>query len=689
MGELENRPNQSGGSGDATDPRSMEQLIQSVRQDLRSLQQDLTSSLNQDIGKLQAEKSRLQNEIEKLQAQHQALQSQHQILLSQQQLAQQRLWAKQLAQALAGHLYSLLAQRIAQSDAIAQEQGPSLPSLPNRHPGKLSPQATQQLLALDSALTQTLGTLQQDLTSYQSGLAQQLQRMQNLEQQGEALLEALVSRLSQKLQVESSRTGRAAERAYPAAALPPPVVPSTQQALPPVSPRPLPAAPLGDGTPVPPPPPLPAPEPVPPPHRKADGLDLGGFVPTLVALVLLLLGVYVLIRWLGEVPLAPTFLIPFLLLVVLGAIAFFLYPRVLKPQPGKPHREVAPQSVQGPLAAGRAALNQLSSAQIGLVFILTSTLALSLHNVVVGIVGGPVSIFGLFNVGNFITLNSLDDSLLILWLRMLIVVPVMGVIAKVLHPPVWRDVRKFVLSKDRRLMVNVIGSGAFLFGSQVFIYLAIAATSPGVAVTILFMYPLVTVPLAWFLFGDRPTSLRVGVMLTILVGVILTAFPRLAATTNLSLQGILAAVVSGVLFALYLVSMQISFRKLHPVPVSFIQFVTIFVLTNIMLIPFGIQEPPRDLLGVLVGGLILGSLTLIGYLLNNLGVKMMGAARASIVAASGPVLTALLAFLITPSQRTALQPVQMGGIVLVTAAVLALSFEKMLAQGKVSRAGRS
>jgi len=184
------------------------------------------------------------------------------------------------------------------------------------------------------------------------------------------------------------------------------------------------------------------------------------------------------------------------------------------------------------------------------------------------------------------------------------------------------------------------------------------------------------------LFGDRPTLGRWMVMFVVLTGVILTAYPKLVQATELSYQGILLAALSGLFFALYLISMQISFRKLHPIPVSVIQFVTIFVLSNLMLLPFGVQEPPSNLLGLILGGIVLGTLTLIGYLLTNLGVNFMGAARASVLASSGPALTALLAYGITPSDRTALQPIQILGILVVTLGVLGLSFERMRLQKK-------
>lgn len=579
MGESHNRPPES----TPNDRQAVDQVLRSVTQDLRSLQQNLVSQLSQDVSRLQAERSRLLNEIEALQAQNSQLQSQHEVLLSQQQLAQQKLWAKQLAQALAGHLYQILSQRITEEghSSLLAGSGNGLTS--------------QTLMTLDETINQALVSLQQDLNSYHSSLTQQLDRMQTLEKQGEVLLETLVSRLSDRLQSELAR-------------------PQDSQPFPTGS------------------------------HTLVNGLK-------------------------AEPPSYPVNAPP-------PSNGF--RPSHSPPSPPPP----PPQMVKAPAAsqpAPRPASDRrFTPAQQGLILILLSTLALSLHNVVVRIIGSPTSIFGIF-LPSSITLGSLDNSLLILWLRMLVVVPVMIGISSFLYPASWRDIKGFTLGRDPRLIRSVVGSGAFLFLSQVLIYIAIASIGPGVAVTILFMYPLITVPLAWFLFGDRPSIIRWVVMAAILLGVILTAFPRLT-MTNISQWGIFSAILSGIFFALYLIAMQISFRKLHPVPVSVIQFITIFVLTSLMLtIWFPVKEPPNNLLGLLIGGIVLGSLTLVGYLLNNLGVKRLGAARASIVAASGPVLTALLAFLITDDD---LQVVQWLGIILVTIGILGLSFERMTMQAR-------
>lgn len=362
------------------------------------------------------------------------------------------------------------------------------------------------------------------------------------------------------------------------------------------------------------------------------------------------------------------------------------------PLPSQPDRDAELQEIQD-LQATKAQLQKeveelrvqqtalkvrepkLSKAKIGLWLILVSTLALSIHNVIVRItIGQRVNLFGLFSIGGLIQ-PTIGNSLLVLWLRMLIVVPLMMGIAGWIYPPAWRDLQRLILSRDRRSLWHIIGSGAFLFLSQVLIYIAIAQIGPGAAVTILFMYPLLTVPLAWWLFHDRPTRLRIAVMSLILVGVVLTAIPSLGAAKIGG--GVITAVFSGIAFALYLILMQLGFRKAHPVPVSVIQFMTVLVLSSVSLslpISLGVSILPAARIGFFGGGLVLGVFTLVGYLANNFGVRYMGAAQASIIASSGPVLTAVLAALII---RTKLDWVQVVGILLVTIGVTALSFERM------------
>lgn len=166
-----------------------EDMLRTVSQELQSIKDNWLN----DINNLRAEKSRLETEIEQMRSTQQQLKTQQSGVLSQTtQGDQQQLWAQQLAQILANHLQERLRQQLSQSTG---EAAPSSTATS----GESTENTYRILSSVDSTLSTTLKALQQDVSSYQSALAQQLGRMQTLEQQGEAILEALVSRLKNQL----------------------------------------------------------------------------------------------------------------------------------------------------------------------------------------------------------------------------------------------------------------------------------------------------------------------------------------------------------------------------------------------------------------------------------------------------------------------------------------------------------
>lgn len=621
MGQLDNTP-----SNLTEEEKAAREILRSVTQNLRALQGDLSGQLNQDITRLQGTKHRLLNDIEvleeeyqSLRGQYEALKAKHEVELSRKQLVQQQVWAKRLAQALATNLQSRLTETI-YSTASINGTGQS-GSLQN---------AYQLLGSLDASLNDTLHSLQQDLNSYQSSLSQQISRMQSMEQQGETILEALINRLSLQLQAQMARpqsiSGMSGGNGIGAPHNLYGYQPSTTQQS--HGYQPSLAQPTSD--------------------LQLDAARVGYQPPAADAITS------------GRTK-SP------------GVQS--RHP-VSKPRPAK-----SEQTKPG---------SRFSAFQKGLIFIILSTLALSVHNVLVGIVGYGGQILGQFPIEAIFPINIILNSLILLWLRMVVVLPLMAFVAGRLYPNVWRDIRQFLSAEDKRPVFQVIASGCFLFISQVLIYKAISEIGPGVAVTLLFMYPLITVPLAWFLFGDRPTLLRAMVMAAITIGIVFTALPSMSTDLSLGASvspwGIVTGLLSSAAFALYLISVQLSFNsKLHPVPVSLIQFTTIFTITSVIAVGilvgtifFGLElTGPSSHSGLGLAVVLLGGLTLLGYLFNNYGVRQMGAAQASIVASSGPVLTAIMAYLITPGERSMLQFVQWIGVILVTLGVLALSIERL------------
>ena len=337
-----------------------------------------------------------------------------------------------------------------------------------------------------------------------------------------------------------------------------------------------------------------------------------------------------------------------------------------------------------------------SQVQVGLLLALLSAVVLSLFNVSLKIIlkaKAPRLIFGLFEVQGVVS-PGFGNSLLILLIRLIVVMALMPILATFLYPSVWKDLRRFIDAGDRALWTKVLGSAFFLFLSQVFIYIAIGNIPTGVAITIFFIYPIVTVLASWGLFGYRPTILRILAMLVISSGLLLAAVPSFGqkAIGDVGL-GVTAAVAAGVTFAGYVLLTQMAAGKLHPIPFSLVNFAAIFVFSSISLIllPLGIGlglpanlaafVDPNVWESLIFGGFILGVLTLFSYLLNNFAIRFAGAALASVIGTLGPALTALFALVIINEK---IPFIQVSGLALVTLGVAGMSLERMLMPKKAS-----
>ncbi|HEY9836984.1 MAG TPA: EamA family transporter, partial [Vampirovibrionales bacterium] len=152
--------------------------------------------------------------------------------------------------------------------------------------------------------------------------------------------------------------------------------------------------------------------------------------------------------------------------------------------------------------------------------------------------------------------------------------------------------------------------------------------------------------------------------------------------------GIGTAIASGLTFAGYVILTQLSARKLklHPAPFSVINFSVILMLA----IPFvllGSSEGnffswnvlEQNWTALWTGSIALAATTLIGYALNNFAIPMIGAPLASVVAATGPGLTSLMALLFI-GEGLGLN--EWLGVFIVTLWVLGISVDNMTKQKK-------
>ncbi|MEC4816918.1 MAG: EamA family transporter [Scytonema sp. PMC 1069.18] len=671
MGRFERRPENLRGKGDPLG--AAESAIRAVTEELQLIQRNLLKSLQDDVRRLQAEKDRLTDDITRLQQEKEKWQqSQH--------ITEQQALIHQLSQVLANHISSQLQSSL----ETLTNQATQRISQPSISQETTQTQNTEKLLgSLDDSLTIAFSSLQQELRNYQSSLSQQLSRMYNQQQQGEVILAELVNRLQSELtaktynNVTTLQSASASEDDDDIAVQPqqgffsaptklqldidtpqeetvflPP--PATQTVTPTSVPEPVPSSPPPATQAVTPTSvPQPVPSASPPPATQAVS-------PTSVP---------------EPVPSSPP--------PATQAVSPTSVPEPVSSSPisTEPEKQVSPKET----TFRQIGISSLS--QVGILLIVLSTVASSLYNVAIKVIFHPSSqVFGVFEVENLV-LPTLGNSLLLLMLRMLVVVPLLMVLAPILHPRVWHDVQYLFDSVQRnannaaakRALILSVISGSFLFLSQLFIYLSIGQIPTGMAIALFFVYPILSGLFSWVLFRDRPTLFSTGAIVVIGLGELLVLGGAIGSGIGNTPLGSLAAIISGIAFSLYIILSRICANKVHPVTFTLINFSTMMLLCLIGLIlplpsNWSLQINPATFLELVLSAFILGVLTLFSYLLNNIGVRKVGASRAAIIGATVPAITVILAGFII--QET-LHFEQVLGVLLVTCGAGTLCFDKI------------
>jgi drug/metabolite transporter (DMT)-like permease len=469
----------------------------------------------------------------------------------------------------------------------------------------------QLMLNLDDAIRTTFQSLQSDVDTYQRDLDDQMQRMYNQRQQGELMLSALVERIDEYLRRSSSDR-------YGGGSLPTPPIanftgtPNFTEAIATNGNTPA-ASPNGNGN-----------------YSQIQ-------IPTFNS------GQY------------------------RGQYSDQYRQNDTRPYVGDPTQ---PLDNPEPEVAPVQPTKRLNEWWVGFILVLGASVVLSFQNILVRIIFFKSNILGGFNFGGLIQ-PSVTNSFVLLLLRMAFATPIMWIVAKVIfRVDVLRDFQQLLTPSRRLLFWRVAFSALLQFGSFAFIYVALGILKPGLAVTLFFIFPTVTVLMAWLLFGDRPSNERWFVIAVIYVGIMLTynIFGALKPDT----WGVTAAILSGVSFAGYIITSQACFKQLNPVSFTSINFAIILLLC-LGTLPFTLGS--ISLNGSLIFMCFLISMTTLGgYLLTSFGTKLMGAAQASIVSASGPVFTTFLAFTILGNK---LEIIQVFGVFLVTGGVGLLSLQNI------------
>jgi drug/metabolite transporter (DMT)-like permease len=307
--------------------------------------------------------------------------------------------------------------------------------------------------------------------------------------------------------------------------------------------------------------------------------------------------------------------------------------------------------------------------------VLLSSFVLTFHNVTVRVLFSEHLVLGLFVLGGYVK-PDLQNSFLLMFMRMLLVVPLMASLAFKLYPSAGKEFQELFTRERFDVLIQAFVCGILMFVYIAALYVAIGLIPTGVALTLFFTYPVFTALLAWKFFGDRPTFFRWLVMGIILIGGVLT-IPQSSSnySSNNIAIGTFASLSAGVVYAFYNVIAQKCMERFHPVPFTWISFASTLLLSGVSLLLSSPANFQLDWTPLWIGSIFSGVISFIGHTLNNSGIRMIGATKASIVGSSSPALTALVAWA-TISESLSL--IQSLGIAVVSLGIALLSGEGFL-----------
>ncbi len=263
-------------------------------------------------------------------------------------------------------------------------------------------------------------------------------------------------------------------------------------------------------------------------------------------------------------------------------------------------------------------------------------------------------------------------STALLWLRMLIVVPGLLVLAPQLHRETWNDLQDWLYIREQ-LLWPLIGSGIALFFSQILLYQSIGLVGAVIGSALFFLYPLTAIPVGLVLRQEQAlTPLGILALIAIAMGALLIAQPVFATgSPELLWTGLMASVA----LSLYILLTNLCYRqRCHPIPTSIAQFSTVAVLSSFVLLVKPLQLSNIGWAGLFLWGALIGALMLVAYLLNYASLLTIGP-RSAIVAAFTPLMTSILSFSFTPVANLAI--IQWTGMMMITVGGVALGKEKL------------
>jgi drug/metabolite transporter (DMT)-like permease len=241
----------------------------------------------------------------------------------------------------------------------------------------------------------------------------------------------------------------------------------------------------------------------------------------------------------------------------------------------------------------------------------------------------------------------------------------------VLGTAFWYKRNFFKKLPDKRILLRTLLLGAVSYsGGSFFFFLASQYTGTGVAMVIFFCFPVFVTLFTWMTTSWKMNKYAAASLFTILLGLFLL---KGHGTHTLNLVGILLAVISGVSYAIYVISSKHNTKNFDSELLTFLVCLgnsIIFLIVSIATKHFSIPTTLHAWIYISAIGVVATALP-IQLLLD--GIKHVSPVKASILSVLEPVVTLLVGVLLLHESMSSLQAL---GVLTILLGALVIQFER-------------
>jgi drug/metabolite transporter (DMT)-like permease len=215
------------------------------------------------------------------------------------------------------------------------------------------------------------------------------------------------------------------------------------------------------------------------------------------------------------------------------------------------------------------------------------------------------------------------------------------------------------------ILLQLIGMGALGYAGQAFSFLsAIKYASAGLVALLLYLYPMFVFILSVIVLREQVTGVKIVALLLALVGTALTVDPA-----GGQLTGVLLAVLSAVIYSIYIIVGTNVMKHVSAVQSSLVIFASAAVVYGMLIAVNGARFPATGTGWLGIAGIVLVA-TVIPVATFLAGLERIGPTNASMLSTLEPVVTVLLAGMLFGER---LQPITILGGCLILFAVILLT----------------